>query len=129
MPRSTPSAARARGPSVIKATSPSVKRLSKLPETYHMTENLFLLIGTFALMCGTALQVAAWFRENDTNTAAVTMKHVATWAFDPVLLKNDDPADHPGVLQARAYRRMRAGWVWLFIGAFLSFLGTLLGLL
>lgn len=91
-----------------------------------------MALGAWALTLGTGLQVAAWsFTDRRANRARgrVTNRGIVSWLFDREVWRNDQPHETNKVLTDRAFRRQRTGWMFLFLGAFVTAIATTSALL
>jgi hypothetical protein len=106
----------------------ALKRPSLCPDTRIMLIPAFLTAGSLALLIGTGLQLAAWSYRSVDRKQPVKVRHVLAWMFDSDAFQNDQAGERRKALRQRALRRTRTGWVWLFIGAFATFIASFIDL-
>jgi hypothetical protein len=113
-----------------------------------MLIKMLLVAGAAGLTVGTALQIASWAYQDRRMRIearpkqrsggkqpgrvveqALTTWAVFTWFFDWSAFTSDKPAEKHKSLLDRSFRRQRTGWNYLFLGAVLTLIGTVLDLI
>ncbi len=86
-----------------------------------------LVLAAFMVFFGTAMHVFAYYTETKPESDGASRDAPLWWLVDPVIWKNDKDTERPGILRARATRRRRSGWMWLFLGTLFTAMYTFVG--